>query len=300
MDRKMPADSQIATPPSGQADDVWTIRRILDWTTAYLKKHGSESARLDAEILLAHTRGCKRIDLYTRYDEPLSETQRSTMRELVKRRANAEPVAYLVGYKEFYSLRFRVTPAVLIPRPETETLVLEAVELAKASPKESMVLLDLCTGSGCIAVAVAKASGKFQIIATDHSEAALAIARENADRHGVEIEFRQGDLFDAVPDDATFDVILSNPPYVAEGEFLPPDIRRHEPASALLAGPEGLDVLRRLVAEAPARLNTGGHLLVELDPQQAGPVAELLRPNFREVRSVKDLAGHVRVIHAMK
>ncbi|MGC1275440.1 MAG: peptide chain release factor N(5)-glutamine methyltransferase [Planctomycetaceae bacterium] len=299
----MPSDQPIVAPPSSaRSSDDWTVKRILDWTTEHLKKHGSESARLDAEILLAHTRGCKRIELYTRYDEPLSENQRALMRDLVKRRANAEPVAYLVGHKEFYSLPFKVTRDVLIPRPETETLVLEAIELAKSSPADRLSLLDLCTGSGCIAVAAAKGSTKLAVSATDRSESALAVARENAERNGVAVEFRQGDLFDALPADAMFDVILSNPPYVSDGEYeaLPPDIRRHEPAAALLAGPDGLDVLRRIAAEAPVRLSADGHLLVELDPQQAEPVAELLRPNFRDVRFVKDLAGHVRVIHAKK
>lgn len=303
MDRLMSATSPIASvSPPDPSGDVWTVRRILDWTTAYLKKHGSDSARLDAEILLAHTRDCRRIELYTRYDEPLSDRQRAVMRDLVKRRADAEPVAYLVGYKEFYSLPFHVTPAVLIPRPETETLVLEAVELAQASRESSLSLLDLCTGSGCVAVAAAKSSPKFRVTATDRSEAALAIARENAARNDVAIEFHQGDLFDAVPPEATFDVILSNPPYVADAEFdsLPADIRRHEPAEALLAGADGLDVLRRIAAEAPARLNPGGHLLVELDPQQAEAVADLLRPSFSDVRLVKDLSGHIRVIHATK
>lgn len=299
----MPSDQPIVvSPPPARSGEEWTVKRILDWTTEHLKKHGSESARLDAEILLAHTRGCKRIDLYTRYDEPLSERQRAQMRDLVKRRANAEPVAYLVGYKEFYSLSFKVTRDVLIPRPETETLVLEAIELAKSSPADRLSLLDLCTGSGCIAVAAAKGSTKLAVSATDRSEAALAVARENAERIGVTVQFRQGDLFDAVPADAKFDVILSNPPYVSEREYesLPPDIRRHEPAVALLAGPDGLDVLRRIADEAPKRLHAGGQLLVELDPQQAETVAGLLRPNFTDVRFVKDLAGNVRVVHATK
>jgi release factor glutamine methyltransferase len=140
------------------------------------------------------------------------------------------------------------------------------------------------------------------VTATDLSQAALAVARENAERNGVAecVDFRRGDLFDAVPHDVTFDVIVSNPPYIADAEYetLPPDIRLHEPAGALLAGSDGLDVLRRIAAEARARLNPGGHLLVELDPAQAEPVAELLRPQFAAVRIVKDLAGRMRVVHA--
>ncbi|MBA3314648.1 MAG: peptide chain release factor N(5)-glutamine methyltransferase [Planctomycetota bacterium] len=290
--------------PVDRVTDEWTVKRILDWTTEHLKKHGSDSARLDAEILLAHARGCKRIELYTRYDEPLTERQRALMRDLVRRRANAEPVAYLVGFKEFFSLPFKVTPDVLIPRPETETLVLEAVEIAKASTAERLTLLDLCTGSGCIAVAATKATVKFSTTATDMSEPALAIARRNAASIGVveRIEFRHGDLFDALPADSIFDVIVSNPPYVSDGEYetLAPDIRLHEPANALLAGADGMDVLRRIAAEAPQRLNFGGHLLVELDPAQANSFSNMLRPSFRDVRIVKDLAGLPRVVHAMK
>jgi release factor glutamine methyltransferase len=301
----MPTDQPMAPAPRpARSGDVWTVKRILDWTTEHLKKRGSDSARLDAEILLAHARGCRRIELYTRYDEPLSDAQRAAMRDLVRRRADAEPVAYLVGFKEFYSLPFKVTADVLIPRPETETLVLEAVEIAKGSAAERLTLLDLCTGSGCVAVAAAKGSTKFAVTASDLSDAALDVAQSNAERNGVakRVEFRHGDLFDALPGDATFDIILSNPPYVAEGEYesLPPDIRLHEPAAALLAGADGLDILRRIADEAPRRLNAGGHLLVELDPKQAEPIADLLRPSFREVRFVKDLAGKVRVVHAMK
>lgn len=301
MSADQPTISVARRTPSA---DEWSVKRILDWTTDHLKKHGSESPRLDAEILLAHARGCKRIELYTRYEDLLTERQRATMRDLIRRRANAEPVAYLVGYKEFYSLPFKVAHDVLIPRPETETLVLEAIEIGKASPAESLALLDLCTGSGCIAIAAASRSKKFKVVATDLSEAALAIAFENAETNGVSdrVEFRHGDLFEALPPDATFDVIISNPPYVADGEYetLSPDIRLHEPASALVAGPDGLDVLRRIAADAPARLNPGGHLLVELDPKQAEPVAEMLRAAFRDVRIIADLAGKSRVVHAAK
>ncbi len=238
----MPQNQQsVSSLTRSHAPDEWTVKRILDWTTEHLKKHGSESARLDAEILLAHARGCKRIELYTRYEEPLTDPQRALMRDLVRRRANAEPVAYLVGYKEFFSLPFKVTPDVLIPRPETETLVLEAVEIAKSSTAERITLLDLCTGSGCIAVAAAKAMPKFEVTATDLSEAALVIARHNAEANGVRgrVSFLGGDLFAAVPAETRFDLIASNPPYVSDAEYesLAPDIRLHEPASALLAGP---------------------------------------------------------------
>ena len=175
--------------------DEWTVRRIIDWTTAHLKKHGSDTPRLETEILLAHARGCRRIELYTRFDEVLSEKERATMRDLVRRRAQSEPVAYLVGHREFFGLDFRVTPAVLIPRPDTETLVVELVDVAK--PLAAPRILDIGTGSGCIAIAAAVNLPNAQITATDASEAALAVARENAANHKVveRIQFLSGDLF---------------------------------------------------------------------------------------------------------
>ena len=163
--------------------EEWTVRRVLDWTTAHLKQHGSETPRLDAEILLAHARGCRRIELYTRFDEPLTDAQRAVMRDLAKRRAKSEPVAYLVGHREFFSLDLRVTPDVLIPRPDTETLVVELIDAARAV--ESPRILDLGTGSGCIAIAAAVNLPSARVTATDLSDAALAIARENAEKHAV-------------------------------------------------------------------------------------------------------------------
>ena len=280
--------------------DEWTVKRILDWTTGHLQKHGSDSPRLDAEILLAHARGCQRIELYTRYADLLSDAERARMRELVRRRANAEPVAYLVGYKEFYSLPFVVTPDVLIPRPETEILVLEAIEFAKAAGRGGLRLLDLCTGSGCIAIAAAKNQPELRVTATDLSPAALNIARSNAERNQVaeRIEFCEGDLFAPLPSEVRFDIIASNPPYVAQSDYetLPPDILRHEPSLALLAGPDGLDLLRRIASEARAFLNPGGLLLLELAPEQAETVAGWLRGSFAEVTILKDFAGEARVV----
>ena len=196
--------------------DEWTVRRIIDWTTAHLKKHGSDTPRLDTEILLAHARGCRRIELYTRFDEVLNEDERSAMRDLVRRRAQSEPVAYLVGHREFFGLDFRVTPAVLIPRPDTETLVVELLDVAK--PLTAPRILDLGTGSGCIAIAAAVNLPAAQITATDLSDAALAVARGNAESHHVldRIRFLSGDLFAAVAHEERFDVVASNPPYIAD------------------------------------------------------------------------------------
>lgn len=284
--------------------DEWTVRRILDWTTAHLKKHGSDTPRLDTEILLAHARGCRRIELYTRFDEVLDERERATMRELVRRRAQSEPVAYLVGHREFFSLDFRVTPAVLIPRPDTETLVVELLDACKTL--EAPRVLDIGTGSGCIAVAAAVNQRSAQITATDRSEAALAVARENAQMHGVleRIRFLEGDLFAPLQENEQFDVVASNPPYIAdrEKETLQNDVRRYEPHEALFAGPTGLEVLSRLIDEVAGHLARGGTLILEISPEQAPAVQKRMEAAgvYREIRVVKDLAGQARVVRAQK
>jgi release factor glutamine methyltransferase len=284
--------------------EEWTVRRVLDWTTAHLKQHGSETPRLDAEILLAHARGCRRIELYTRFDEPLTEEQRAVMRDLAKRRAKSEPVAYLVGHREFFSLDFRVTPDVLIPRPDTETLVVELLDVA--GPLEAPRVLDLGTGSGCIAVATAVNLPSARVTATDLSEAALAVARENAATHAVSdrIRFLQGDLFAPLTDGEPFDVIASNAPYIAdhERETLQSDVRRYEPPTALFAGPTGTEILFRIIDGAAARLSTGGALILEISPEQSAAVRTRIESNraFRDVCVVKDAAGLLRVIRARK
>ena len=291
-------------PPTTPASDVWTVRRILDWTIPHLKKHGSESPRLDAEILLAHARGCQRIQLYTHFDDPLTEPQRAAMRDLVKRRSAAEPVAYLVGHREFFGLDFAVTSDVLIPRPDTETLVIEAIEWLKQRSQPRV--LDIGTGSGCIAISLAVNCRQAQVTAIDLSAAALAIAQQNAEKHGVtdRIRFLHGDLFAPLADNEQFDLIASNPPYItsAEMETLQPDVRLHEPHSALDGGPDGLDVIRRLIAAAPPHLAAGGSLLIEIDGAQADAVTQLLAANshYEEIAVLKDLAKQPRVVRAVR
>ncbi len=284
--------------------DEWTVRRILDWTTAHFKQHGSDTPRLDAEILLAHARSCRRIELYTRFDEPLTDAERAVMRDLAKRRAKSEPVAYLVGHREFFSLDFRVTPDVLIPRPDTETLVVELIDAARSLA--SSRILDIGTGSGCIAVAAAVNLPAAQVTATDLSEAALAIARENAQTHAVadRIRFLHGDLFAPLPANEQFEVIASNPPYIAdrERETLQNDVRRYEPHTALFAGPSGTEILFRLVDGAASRLTPGGTLLLEVSPEQADAVRSRVEVNgnYEAARVVKDAAGLLRVLRARK
>lgn len=292
--------STTTSPPP--ADAPWTVGRILEWTTQHLQKHGSDSPRLDAELLLAHARGCPRIQLYVQFNEIVPDAQRTVMRDLVKRRAAAEPVAYLIGRREFFGVEFKVTRDVLVPRPDTETLVLELVTEARKLPHPA--ILDLGTGSGCIAISVAVSVPAARITATDLSNEALAVARENAQRHKVadRISLLSGDLFAPVPSGTQFDFVASNPPYVPDGEIpeLPPEVRLHEPHGALQGGPDGLDVIRQLLVEAPAYLKPGGRLLIEFSPEQADPIVQLCGavPTFQDVRILKDIEGRARVLVA--
>ena len=294
----MTDQAQPPQPPA--APDVWTVRRVLEWTTGHLKKHGSDTPRLDAEILLAHARRCPRIKLYTEYDEPLSDAIRAEMKDLVKRRAAREPVAYLVGFREFFSLPFRVTKDVLIPRPDTETLVVEALRLVR--PMEtSPQILDLCTGSGCIAISIAKNAAKAQVTGVDISPAALAIAQENGATTEVtdRTSWLVGDLFQPLTDGSRFDLIVSNPPYITDEELatLDADVRQYEPRLALAGGADGLDLVRRLLTEAPKWLKPGGSLLLEIDPKQFPAVDAFAAQTsaYKDVRSLKDLNGQPRV-----
>lgn len=284
--------------------DQWTIRRVLEWTKRHLAEHGSESPRLDAEILLAHARGCPRIQLYTHFDDVLDEQVRSRMRDLVKRRARREPVAYLVGHREFFSLEFEVNREVLIPRPETELLVVEALDAVRGL--DAPRVLDVGTGCGCIAIAVAVNAPAARVTAVDISEGALAVARHNAERHNVSdrIEFRKGDLFAPLSAEPPFDVIVSNPPYVATADSgrLPPDVERHEPEAALFAGADGLDTIRRIIDDAPPHLKIGGVLLIEFSPEQADRIAELIASAgvFERTAILRDLNRSPRAVRTVR
>ena len=288
------------TPPDNPAQR-WTVQAILDWTTGHLAAHGSTSPRLDAEILLAHSRDCQRIELYTQYDQELTPQHRVVMRELVKRRAAREPVAYLVGYREFFGIDFEVNADTLIPRPDTETLVLELLDLARELPAATSIL-DIGTGSGCIAVSIATGLRSAQLTATDISPAALAVAVANATTHEVadRITFLEGNLLEPLDSHARFDFIVSNPPYVTTDEIdqLALDIRDHEPHTALDGGRDGLDLIRQLITSVPGHLAPGGTLLCEISPEQADAVKALLgeQPAFGTPRLVEDLAGGARVV----
>lgn len=288
--------------------EPWTIGRLLEWTIGYLKAQGAESPRLDAEVLLAEVLGCRRIELYTAFAEVPGDTARSAFRELVRRRALGTPVAYLVGRREFYSLSFRVTPDVLIPRPETELLLVRLLDLIERyKPRgEPLAIADVGTGSGVIAVCAAKRAANSAVVAIDLSPQALAVAAANAAEHGVagRIEFVASDLFAAVPEARRFDFVVSNPPYVSTGEMagLSPDVRDYEPRLALAAGERGTEVIERLVPQAAERLVSGGWLLVEISPRLDADVRQLVAGDgrFELYGTVKDLAGLARVVQARK
>ncbi len=290
--------------PAGGDAEAWTVGRLLTVTTDWLIGRGSESPRLDAEVLLAHVRGCERIALYTAFDTPVADAERARFRELVKRRGEGEPVAYLVGSREFFSLPFAVNKAVLVPRPETEGLVVRALDLCKmaAAPR----IIDVGTGSGAIAVTLAKRLPQATIVATDISTEALTVAGENAARHGVaeRVRFVACDLLGASEAAGPWDVIVSNPPYVREDEFdsLPRDVRLHEPRSALVSGPAGVEVVARLAAAAAESLAPGGWLLIEIGPAVAAAAEGVLdaQPGLVREATLPDLANLPRIVQARR
>jgi release factor glutamine methyltransferase len=301
-------------PPTGGATDrdrSWTVLELLRWTTDYFRRAGIETARLDAELLLAHALETERLRLYVNYEKPVLAVERERYRALVQRRAQARvPVSQLLGEREFWSLPFQVTSDVLTPRPETETLVEWA--LSKTTDFDishgvaggagaRLRIFDLGTGSGAVALALASELPGAEIVASDLSPAALQIATQNADvlRTRERIRFVEGDLFEPVSGER-FDLIVSNPPYVArsaEGS-LPPELS-HEPEVALFAGADGLDVIRRLVAQAGDHLSEGGWLGVELSPEQTEEVEHLLsKAGFVDIERRFDLASRPRVLGA--
>jgi release factor glutamine methyltransferase len=288
--------------PAPPTPTVWTIQALLSWTTNYLAQKGIENPRAEAHLLLAHVLNCSKIDLVVRYDDVPTEADRARFRELIHRRVAGWPVAYLIGTRDFYLLTFEVTPAVLIPRPDTETLVLEA--LARLKPLANPTVLDLGTGSGCIAVSIAHQKPDARVVAVDISPDALDVARRNAARHRVadRITFLQGDLFAPLPPGSRFDLVVSNPPYIAAHEFadLAPEVRDHEPRTALDGGSDGLTFYRRIAAGVGTVLKPGGLLLVEIGATQEADVRAILaaQPGLHLGPTLKDLAGRPRVISA--
>jgi len=288
------------------SDQPWTLGKLLRWTTDFLKQRGSDSPQLDAQLLLAHARQCQRIELFTAYDEQASDALRTAFRELVRRRAAGTPVAYLVGHREFYSLDFDVTPDVLIPRPETEFLIIAVTDLVKrSSPIDTpLTIADVGTGSGILASCLAWALPAAHVWATDVSAAALRVASGNCEKHQVadRVTCVQGDLLAGVSQEIWFDFVVSNPPYVSVAEYarLAPEIKDHEPREALVAGEQGTEVIEQLIPQAAQRLRPGGWLVMEISPMIEAAVHKLIAADgrFDTPVTIRDLAGHARVVQA--
>jgi release factor glutamine methyltransferase len=286
-------------------EKTWTVGELLNWTARYLADKGLESPRLDSEVLLAHALGCKRIDLYgVRYGEEAGHEVRRHYRELIHRRLEGCPVAYLVNRKEFYALEFEVTPAVLIPRPDSETVVMDCIALAKKMPAPEIV--DIGTGSGNLAIAVAYHHQGARVTAIDASAAALAVAARNARRHGVaeRIRFLEGDLFGPLAADERFDFILSNPPYIPHDDLarLPAGVRDYEPKEALDGGMDGFAVFDRLIDRARGHLRPGGYLILEIGSPQEEPARRHLAAygEYELAVTIRDYSGHPRVLRARR
>lgn len=303
------------------SEETWTVLKLIQWTTEYLKGKGIDNPRLDSEVLLAHLLNLNRVGLYLNFDRPLSKEELSSFREILKRRGSREPLQYITGHQEFWSLDFKVTPDVLIPRPETEILVEEALKAVRRETLDvrrqnqlPFTILDLCTGSGCIAISLAHELKDSVVYAADASEAALKVARENAETNGVQdrVTFLKGDLYGALENlpPATdrrpliFDLIVSNPPYINNIDIphIQPEVRDYEPRMAVDGGPEGLGFYKRIVADAPDHLSTHGYLMVEVGEGQADAVSKMMTDTgiLEDISTVKDLAGIERVVKARK
>lgn len=287
------------------SEQVWTIGSLLNWTADHLAKKGAEHPRLDAEVLLAHVLQCKRIDLYgLRFADVADDEVRKSYREMIRKRVEGCPVAYLVGRKEFFGLEFDVNPSVLIPRPDSEHVVMECLKLAKelSAPR----IVDIGAGSGNLVVALAKKHPGAQVTAIDRSAEALKTAQANAEKHKVSdrIRFLEGDLFSPLAAEERFDFVISNPPYIAHEDLdsLPPGVRDFEPRMALDGGPGGFVVFDRLVAEAKKFLVSGGHLIIEIGAPQEKAGRERIgaHSEYELAATIHDFSGHPRVLRARR
>ncbi len=276
-------------------NETWTLLKLLQWTTGYFREKGIDNPRLDAELLIAAVLELDRVGLYLNYDKPLGSAELDRVRPLVKRRAQREPLQYLLGKTEFWSLEFRVSPAVLIPRADTEVLVEEALSKATATG----CLLDIGTGSGAIALSFASERAEWRVTGLDISSAALEVAAENASKLGLagRATLAEGDL--AQLPEGAYDLVVSNPPYIASAEYeqLMPEVRDHEPQLALLAGAEGLDCYREIARQIDRVLKPGGWLLLEIGYRQQEAVAELLeKAGLKDIYCRRDYADNPRVV----
>jgi release factor glutamine methyltransferase len=288
--------------------EQWTIKKLLDWMTGHFTDKKIDSPRLTAELLLSHILNMQRIELYMNFDKEVAKPNLDKLRELVKRCLNNEPVQYLTERAEFYSISLKVSPACLIPRPETELLVERAIEFLRTRTGTQYVC-DLCTGSGCIGVAIAKNFPEVKIIATDICDNALKIAADNIAKYNLteKIHLLQGDLFKPIIDQLDgkeFDLITCNPPYIShpEMEKLEPNVKNHEPHLALNGGPDGLDIYRRIAGEVGTYLKKDGLLLLEIGYLQGPAVRQLLEETkiFGDIKVEKDLSSNDRIVSAVK
>jgi release factor glutamine methyltransferase len=287
--------------------EPWTIQKLLNWVTDYLKTKGVDSPRLSAELLLSYVLDLKRIELYTQFNKVVEQEKLTQLHELVRRAGTHEPIAYLTGKKEFYSLEFEITKDCLIPRPETELLVERAIEFLRIHTGEQFIC-DLCTGCGCVAVAIARNFANCRIVATDISDVALEVAERNIIKHGLgnRVEILKGDLFEPIIPGlgpAKFDLIVCNPPYVSEPEFekLAQNIKDFEPKAALIAGQDGLDVIKRIVTDAGLFLKPASALMLEIGNEQGAAVHKLLEDseNFNTITIEKDYSNLNRLAVAV-
>ncbi|WP_456457232.1 peptide chain release factor N(5)-glutamine methyltransferase [Thermovibrio sp.] len=273
----------------------WTVGSIVKRATEILREKGSKSPRLDAELLLVHSLKLKdRVELYVNFDRPLTEREVEEYRQLIIRRVKGEPVAYITGKKEFFGFEFKVKRGVLIPRPETETLVEEALKLLKG--KKGQRIVDVGTGSGCIAITVCKLTkGENRVIGVDISKEALKVAKENAKRLKCQVQFVRTSLLKGLK--GPFDAIISNPPYIGIGDKrVEREVVKYEPAVALFAGRTGLELIEKLIRDSYGKLRKGGFLALEFGEGQGKEVRELLvKAGFKEVKIRKDLSGKERV-----
>jgi release factor glutamine methyltransferase len=294
--------------PTETESAAWTILTVLRWTTSYFDSRGIDSPRTTAELLLARSLGLGKIDLYLRFDQPLQPAELSAFKELIRRRTTGEPTAYILGAKSFWNQELKVTPEVLIPRPETEHLVEAAVDFLRTDRGAGRrAVLDLGTGSGAIVLALAAEAAGHRFFASDRSPGALAVARDNAGRNPVDtsVHFFCSRWFQALKNSRpAFDLIVSNPPYIPSGQIekLQPEISRHEPRSALDGGPDGLAAIGEIIAQAPSYLKPGGWLMLEIGAGQHAAVRDILRQAGRYANPVflKDYSGHRRVLKAAK
>lgn len=282
------------------AEDIWSVRRVIGWATEDLKKRGASAPRLEVELLLGLVVKLDRVGLIIDAERPLSKLELGAYRALHQRRRAGEPVAYLLGIREFYGRPFRVDKRVLIPRPDTEILVEVALRRTKHVSLSARVL-DLCTGSGCVAITLSRERPTTTVTGVDISADALAVSHENAIRLGaVTVAFLRSDLFSALdPARDRFDLITANPPYIAEGEIptLAVDIRKFEPKLALSGGDDGLDLVRRIARNAPRFLAEGGVLAMEIGSEQAAATSRLFEEaGFVDIEVQKDYGGHDRVV----